>query len=118
MSHIELYNPVIDECPVPPITDPMGRGWEQPDRLKMVFDSKTVIMSREDFNKLYEYSTSNPTGCYLGKMWKRQNYNIIKGDDDEDVIKWLHTWKLCWFDLSSKGDKWCSTETREIIILD
>lgn len=38
---------------------------------EMLIDGDTAIVSRRDFDRLPEYSTSNPTGVYVGKVWKR-----------------------------------------------
>jgi hypothetical protein len=32
-----------------------------------------VLITREEFYNLPEYSASNPTGVYYGKMWRRHN---------------------------------------------
>jgi hypothetical protein len=36
-----------------------------------IVDDKTALMDQEYFKELGEYSTSLPTGTYIGKRWKR-----------------------------------------------
>lgn len=56
---------------IPPITDPMGRHWDQPNRDKITDITEShATMSRTAFLELAEYSCSIPSGVYLGKMWK------------------------------------------------
>lgn len=44
------------------------------------------------FEDLPEYSTSNPTGVVVGKMWRRHN-----GADDESFVKYggIPRWVIC-----------------------
>lgn len=58
---------------IPPITDPMGRNWGQPDSSLITLDKTHALMSMATFNRLAEYSASNPSGVYVGKMWKRHD---------------------------------------------
>lgn len=37
-------------------------------------DHNVAIIDRERLQLLLEYSTSNPTGAYLNKMWKRLDF--------------------------------------------
>lgn len=37
-------------------------------------DHNVAIIDREHLQSLLEYSTSNPTGAYLNKMWKRLDF--------------------------------------------
>lgn len=79
---------------IPPMTDPMSKGWSQPSLDEITFYRDKVIMTKRTFDRLKEYSTSIPTGVYLGKMWK---FRAI-----EDV------WYLRWFGESSKGSDHCA----------
>ena len=88
---------------IPPIVNPLGRYWDQPDRENITIDEKSAIMSQADFEKLHDYSTSDPTGCYEGKMWK--SYATTN-----------HTWYLSWYDYHTDIAK-IRVCSREIIIL-
>ena len=63
---ISMVNP-----PIPPITAELGRCWDQPKTDGWLLDEKSVIMPKRDFEKLAEYSCTNPTALYAGKCWKR-----------------------------------------------
>lgn len=55
---------------IPPITNRLGFGWEQPDTSEMLVDDEYAVMSKETFDKLKDYTASQPTALYNGKMWK------------------------------------------------
>ena len=82
---------ILDNTPVlnfmtlvPKVTDPMGVYWEQPARYAIgLYSDGYVVMCKKAFNELSDYSHSNPSGVYSGKMWKAQR--------DEG-------WYLCWYD--------------------
>ena len=67
---------------IPPITDPLGKHWQQPHRRFIELDDTHALMSEQTFKGLKEYSTSIPTGRYESKMWK----GFIKG---EWYLVWL-----------------------------
>lgn len=73
---------------IPVITDPLGSAWVQPSLSAIEIDDTHALMSKGAFNKLLEYSTSTPSGVYVGKMWKGQ---YKTGE-----------WYLAWF---SEGDE-------------
>ena len=60
-----------------PIPSPDFKGnqvmWHQPKREDILVDKKFAIMSQETFDSLMEYSQTNPTGIYDGKMWKSKS---------------------------------------------
>lgn len=56
--------------PIPPITDPMGQHWDQPSRFDIEIDETHALMSQATFDALPNYTHSQPTGVYSGKMWK------------------------------------------------
>jgi hypothetical protein len=95
---------------IPPITDPMGKYWDQPNPANFLLDDKHVLMSGEDFKKLSEYSCSMPSGVYPGKMWKHNNYAYRRGPNGE-----TQQWFLRWFGLCN-DPKFCSNHAREILI--
>lgn len=92
---------MIQEHIIPPITEPLGKAWQAPDRSEIEIDHQYARMKRSAFNKLLDYSRSTPTGVYAGKMWKA-------GDGK-------HNWWLHWFSESDKPDM-CNHNVREIII--
>lgn len=55
---------------IPKITDPLGRNWGQPDESEILVDEECAVMSRKSFDKLKDYSDSQPSALYNGKMWK------------------------------------------------
>lgn len=55
---------------IPPITNRLGMGWEQPDAAEILVDDEYAVMSNEAFDKLKDYTDSQPTALYDGKMWK------------------------------------------------
>lgn len=86
---------------VPPMTDPLGKQWNQPglNEIERTPDGY-VIMRKAVFEKLKEYSTTLPTGAYPGKMWRRQTNT---------------GWLLCWFGEHEDPDK-CTINHRPIIL--
>ena len=87
---------------IPPITDPLGKYWDQPPRTNILVDDKHAVMARADFGELGEYSHSIPTGVYVGKMWK------AKGPDGR--------WWLRWYDIHPDPDK-VMIHSKEILLL-
>jgi len=75
---------------IPTMTNPLSKYWEQPDVKDISFDEKFehALMTETTLNKLADYSRSQPTGCYAGKMWKSFN---------EDYRCWF----LHWFGIHS-----------------
>lgn len=94
--------PAEPACPVPPMTHPWGKSWLQPDPSTFEFDDKHVLMRQEDFDRLLDYSKSQPSGAYEGKMWR--SYYPKEG-------WWLH-----WFE-ASEDPKMCRRNGRMIIVL-
>lgn len=82
---------------IPPITDPMGRHWHQPDRFDIEISQAgfgIAWMSQKTMDKLPEYSSTVPTGTYAGKMWR--------ADVNRDPVK-TPEWWLCWMAWSKKN---------------
>jgi hypothetical protein len=86
---------------IPPMTDPLSVYWEQPDRESILVDESIAVMSKETFAMLKNYSSSIPTGTYVGKMWK------AKSRDGK--------WYLRWYD-KDEDPQYLSIPTREIIL--
>jgi hypothetical protein len=84
---------------IPPITDPMGKHWNQPKNVKIMFSSAWI--DRSSFEQLMTYQTSLPSGVYEGKMWKR-----IEGED----------WMLCWYEDSKTKKGYCDIKKLKIRI--
>lgn len=90
---------------IPVMTDPLGRHWEQPDPEDILVDDKHALMSLASFEKIRDYSRSEPTALYAGKMWKTQNGLI------------LTIWYLHFVTESESADKvWI--HARQIILVD
>lgn len=93
---------------IPPITEPMGRHWNQPDTAKILLDEKHAVMSAATLRQLADYSCTQPSGVYVGKAWRSRK---VYEDDSKG-------WLLCWYDFSERGAGWCKTQVREILLLE
>lgn len=93
---------IASNHPIPPMTHPLSKGWDQPDRADVLIDEHHAVMSQHTFYSLKNYSGSFPTGVYEGKMWRR--HQQIEG------------WLLVWYDKSNKPGA-CRIEFRPILIL-
>lgn len=100
--------------PIPEMTDPLGSGWRQPSRGDIEIDSDSALMSQASFDLLPEYSATNPSGVYPGKMRKRHD-----GSFDRAFLArgGKPVWLLCWYDFSERGLEWCATRSRRILIV-
>ncbi len=85
---------------IPEITNKLGKYWEQPNPKRIEIDDTHALMDPEDFCQLADYSHSQPSGVYPGKMWKR------KGPDG---------WILCWYSESELPDH-CDNNYRKILL--
>jgi hypothetical protein len=124
--------------PIPKMTHPLSKHWEQPDRREIEIDATHAMMSQKAFEALHEYSCSQPSGVYEGKMWRRHHYvfNVrgktyyfyqsklmeepVHGCALDQMIEHMPVadeWLLCWFDKSEKGPDYCATRTRKILIV-
>lgn len=100
---------------VPVITHPSGRHWEQPALHEFRMDADAAYMSLTTLERLLEYSCSQPSGVYPGKMWRidRWAYSRAKYPDPKD----RHV--LAWYGNSdSEPDKYCSNHYRRIVIIE
>lgn len=93
---------------IPEITDPMGRHWEQPSRQEIAISSLKARMSAATMKKLPDYSCSQPSGVYPGKMWRSSN--VYYKELDAPVIWWLR-----WFG-EHEDPALCSNHSREIVL--
>lgn len=55
---------------ISPITNRLGQGWEQPDAGEILVDDEYAVMSKKSLDRLKDYSGSQPSALYNGKMWK------------------------------------------------
>lgn len=94
-----------DGCPVPPITEPLGRYWEQPDPTNWLFSPTEVLMPAADLLLLSDYSYSQPSAVYEGKMWRLRNF------PERDPNWYLHWWG------PSENPQMCRNHVRKIITI-
>ena len=94
---------------IPPITAELGRCWVQPDTSGWLIDEDSVIMPKCDFDRLAEYSCTNPTALYAGKCWKR-HVEIPRRNVD--------VWYLCFCTDVPDEPQFIDINTREILIMD
>lgn len=80
---------------IPPITDPLGKSWRQPHPKYIVLDENYAAMSKQTFLGLPEYSDTNPTGVYAGKMWRAHRTWRVREKDG--TFKTVERWELCWY---------------------
>jgi hypothetical protein len=86
---------------IPVITEPLGRYWEQPSIKDILIDDNYAVMTESTLKQLKDYSRSQPTGVYGGKMWRAGEGNL---------------WYLKWWDNPDENDM-CKGNVREILIL-
>lgn len=98
--------------PIPPMTDPMGKHWDQPNRFDIEIDGTHAMMSQAVFEKLAEYSCSYPTGVYPGKMWKCH----VGAHAQPPWPKEKLYWQLRWFG-THPDPKFVSNHSRLILIV-
>lgn len=92
---------------IPPISDPLGKSWQQPHRRFIELDATHALMSEQTFKGLPEYSMSDPSGVYEGRMWK--SYSQFTGE-----------WYLRWYQVVEQPSyhKGCCIHSREILIVE
>lgn len=95
-----------DENRIPPITDPLDRHWQQPDASEILLDDRYAVMTRASFDKLQEYSSTNPSALYNGKMWK----SVVSGKDGP-----VYLLRFCYNE--NIEDNLIDITSREILIL-
>lgn len=90
---------------IPPITDPMSRSWPVRNTDVTVFRDKAIVTQRV-FDLLPEYSTTQPTGVYPGKIWKSNEWHW---DPTKQFRVSTDRWHLCWFDDVPDKPGYCRT---------
>lgn len=88
------------ETTIPEMTHSLGAAWDQPRREHICVYDDVAIMDRKTLEGLNDYSASNPSGAYEGKMWRRQVRD---------------KWFLCWYGPSDDPAK-VSINTRPILL--
>jgi len=100
--------------PIPPMTHELSRHWEQPRTAEIEIDDTHALMTRRTFENLAEYSATNPSGVYEGKMWRREDgafdYKFLARGGKP-------VWLLCWYGLSDKPGM-VSNNSRKILVVE
>lgn len=86
---------------IPPMTNPLGKYWNQPKHEAILVDDTHAVMDEWAFNLLAEYSTTYPSGVYPGKMWKA----LSRG-----------RWVLRWYGIVAGNPEVCSNNQVEILV--
>lgn len=91
----------------------------QPPISAILVDDMHALMTLDTFKQLAEYSITNPSGAYPGRMWRR--YDGV-GDMDFRRAGGQPEWLLGWYGFCRKpecpGCENVSTNFRKIIIAD
>jgi hypothetical protein len=99
---------------IPAMTDPLGKHWDQPKDIREApIDGTHVLLTRQQFEGLSEYSATFPSGVYPGKCWKRHEPGPTLPGERRRVG--LSRWFLMWYG-ESHDPKLCSINHREIRI--
>lgn len=88
---------------LPPMTDPLSVYWRQPPRDEILIDDAHAVLSSSNFVRLSEYSSTVPTGVYVGKAWRCWR----KGD-----------WWLRWYADHPTDPGLCSILERRLLVVD
>lgn len=99
--------PQIRKNTIPEMTHPLSKSWDQPSASKIKIDDKIAEMDQETFDQLKDYSLSQPSGVYEGKMWKSNKHQFYP--------QVPNVWHLHWFGFSENPNM-CSNNTRVIKI--
>lgn len=103
---MKMRKVVLDENIIPPITHPWGKVWIQPNPKDIILDDEYAVMKQKDFDLLADYTASEPTGKYNGKMWKGE-FNTAYG----------RKWYLCWCHDENSVSQEIYISYREILII-
>ncbi len=85
---------------------------------------ETIYLTEKEFDDLLEYSTSQPTGVILNKVWKRKNYIFKSPQGKIYNAGWLPSgaelieirWYHCQYVKSAK-EGYMDTKMREIEVV-
>lgn len=104
---------------IPAMTDPLGKYWKQPDRKLITVDATHALMSAATLDQLLDYTQSQPTGCYPGKMWrtqgwKREGGRVVWALDEAGAFIWY----LHWFGIHpTDPEKLCTNNWRRVLLV-
>lgn len=87
---------------IPPIIEPLGRFWKQPDLADILIDDTHAVVSTADFIRLADYSCSLPSGVYSGKVWRGMHSET-------------HEWQLFWYS-DSRYERHCLINRRILLV--
>lgn len=107
--------PEIKSNIIPPMTHPYGKVWEQPNLDEVHICNDYATMDEKAFRKLHDYSRSQPSAVYEGKMWKTSDEHDTNKNGDK-IKRDKITWHLHWWGFSEDPMK-CSGNVREIKIV-
>lgn len=104
----------LDKNVIPPMTHPYSKHWKQPPAEMILIDDTHALMNKRVFDQLAEYSASQPSGVYEGKMWKRHD-----GAFDREFLArgGKPEWYLCWYGYDNDPNM-VSNNYRKILIVD
>ena len=90
---------------LPQMTHPLSRHWHQPSADEMAVYDDIAIMDRSTLERLANYSLTNPTGAYEGKMWRRCSSSYMSMGLLVSPVPVADTqWLLCWYGPSEDPD--------------
>jgi hypothetical protein len=92
---------------IPAMTHPLAKHWKQCNLDEVTMDSKEVSMTAFQLAELMDYSTTNPTGTYVGKCWKARIF---------DHARQTIGWKLCWYGQAAKNDTRTIVHSRTVTL--
>jgi hypothetical protein len=82
---------------IPPITDPMGKHWDQPKVEAILVDDHFACMTLKTLHELAEYNCTLPSGTYEGKMWRREVHSKPYGQWSREQGDEFLYHMLCWY---------------------
>lgn len=101
---------------IPELDSPYTTPPEQPEDIrKAPMDDALVLLRRDQFRRLSNYSASIPSGAYPGKVWKRCIPGPAYPGGDSRQRK-PNVWLLMWYEAHPTDPKLCSIKSREIRI--
>lgn len=104
---------------IPPMTDPLGKHFRQPRREAILVGQDSAFMSHATFAALSDYSTTNPSGVYPGKMWKGERFKAVDSVQDGRPVRHMvrsGVWELRWYGIVPGNDQVCSNNRRVIVL--
>lgn len=87
----------------------MGKYWHQPAIEEILIDDTHALMTVQTLERLADYSHSQPTGVYPGKMWRSKMKHPTRPHEAQ--------WWLCWFG-EHPDPTICTNNYRRILVVD